>query len=184
MPDLAHYSSTTLPIPLKYQLLSAVRIEWSWAFTGSGRTWDYTCKATHPQYFTLSEQDVLISFVEVNQRSLQHADETFQVYGLSAVYTYPAYRSEGFGRQVVQAATNFIHTSNADVAMLFCLPERADFYRVSGWQPLPAATILYGDPEQPSVNEETVMMQFVSAKGMQHQNTFAHQPVYVGNHLW
>lgn len=100
MPDLAQYSSTTLPLPLKYQLLSAVRIEWSWAFTGSGCTWDYTRKATHLQYFTLSEQDVLISFVEVNQRSLQYADETFQAYGLSAAYTYPAYRNEGFGSRL------------------------------------------------------------------------------------
>lgn len=84
----------------------------------------------------------------------------------------------------MQAATDFIHVSDADVAMLFCLPERVDFYRVSGWQLLPAATISYGDPNRPYANEETVMMQFVSAKGVQYQSTFAHQPVHVGKHLW
>lgn len=92
MPKLAQYSPNTLPLLLKYQLLAAVRIEWSWVFTGANRTWDYTQKATYPQYFVISEQDILISFIEVNQRVPHHANELFKVYGLSAAYTYPAYR--------------------------------------------------------------------------------------------
>ena len=185
MPKLAQYAPNILPPHLKYQLLAAVRIEWAWVFTGANRTWDYTQKATHPHYFVISEQDILISFIEVNQRVLHHADELYRVYGLSAAYTYPAYRREGFGRQVLQAATNYIRASDADVAMLFCLPSLTNFYRASGWLPLPTATIWYGDPKQPSVNhKEFVMIQFVSHKGRQQQHTFAHQPIYVGKYMW
>lgn len=185
MPELAQYSPTTLPLHLKYQLLAAVRIEWSWVFTEPNRTWDYTCKVTCPQYFIISEQDILISFVEVNQRVLHHVDESYKVYGLSAAYTYPAYRQEGFGKQVVQTATRYIHASDADVAMLFCLPSLQDFYRITGWHPLPKTPIWYGDPNNPTVNEaEVVMVQFVSDKGQQHQEAFSNKPVYVGRYTW
>ncbi|MEO0868402.1 MAG: GNAT family N-acetyltransferase, partial [Cyanobacteria bacterium J06642_11] len=180
MIELKQYSPDTLPLPLKYQLLAAVRIEWAKAFTGPSRTWDYIHKSTRPCYFTVSEQDILISFAEVNQRSLHHANESYKLYGLSAVYTFPAYRHEGYGQQVVQAATDYIGSSDADVAMLFCSPALIDFYRASGWQALPTATIHYGDPDQPSTNKDVVMTQFVSSKGRQHQPIFTNQPVYVG----
>ncbi len=121
MPDLAHYSSDTLPPFLKYQLLAAVRIEWFQAFTEPGRRWDYISKSTQPEYFTLFEQDILISFAEVNQRLLHHANDTYK---------------------------------------------------------------LYGDPDEPRVNEDAVMVQFVSSKGRQHQSTFMRQPVYVGQYRW
>ncbi|MEM1311075.1 MAG: GNAT family N-acetyltransferase [Cyanobacteria bacterium P01_H01_bin.153] len=184
MIELKHYSPDTLPLPLKYQLLATVRIEWFQAFTGPGRTWDYIAKSTQPQYFTLSEQDILISFAEVNQRPLHHANEAYTLYGLSAVYTFPAYRHEGYGQQVVQAAADFIRASDADIAMLFCSPALTDFYHARGWQTLPTTIIHYGNPDQPQVNQDVVMMQFISDEGRQHQSTFVGQPVYVGRYRW
>ncbi|MBE9140821.1 GNAT family N-acetyltransferase [Nodosilinea sp. LEGE 07088] len=185
MTKLAQYAPSALPMHLKYQLLAAVRIEWPRAFTKPNRTWDYTLKATHPQYFTISEKDVLISFAEVNQRVLQHVNQSYQVYGLSAVYTYPAYRREGFARQIVQATTDFIRASDADIAMLFCLSHLTELYRSAGWNLMPSVNIYYGDPNRPTVKEGSqVMMQFVSDKGRQHQTSFAHQPVYVGRYTW
>ena len=185
MIELAQYPSAALPSHVKYQLLAAVRIEWPWIFTGPDRAWDYTHKDTQPRYFVLTEHDSLVSFAEVNQRVLHVGDEPYQVYGLSAVYTFPAYRREGHGCRIVDTATSHIRASDADVAMLFCLPPMVDFYRASGWQPIPTATIWTGQPEQPKVyTEETLMMLFVSDQGRRHQDIFASQPVYVGSYAW
>ena len=183
--ELAQYPSAALPTHVKYQLLAAVRIEWPSIFTGPDRAWDYTDKDTQPRYFVLTEHDSLVSFAEVNQRVLHVAGEAYQVYGLSAVFTFPAYRREGYGRRIVDATTAYIRASDADVAMLFCLPLRIDFYRASGWLPMPTATIWTGQPDQPQAyTDETLMMLFVSDKGRRHQDVFARQPVHVGRYAW
>jgi hypothetical protein len=66
MPELASYPSPDLPADLKCQLLSFVRMEWSWIYTPENRLWDYTDKPTHPHNFVISEQGVLISHAETN----------------------------------------------------------------------------------------------------------------------
>lgn len=184
MPTLTHYAPTEIPLAIKYQLLSAVRIEWLWNLKGDLRFRDYTTKKTALRFFVISEKDVLISFAEVNQRVLSHVDREFKVYGLTSVFTYPGFRQEGYGHQIVQAASDFIQSSEADVAILFRVPELKHFYQAHGWLSMDTATILYGAPENPEIKKKPVSMMFVSDKGKQHQSDFADLPVYVGQHTW
>ena len=179
------YRSEELPAGVKCQILSYVRVEWWWVFQGKNRLWDYTQKKTHPVNVVLLEEDVLISHAEVNWRMLEHEGETFKVYGLSAVFTYPAFRKEGFGRQVTQAATEYILNGDGDVAMLFCLPELVPFYEMCGWTAMRDTAIWYGDKEAPAVDEEEVLMLvFVAEKGQWARLRFAARPVYVGAYTW
>jgi GNAT superfamily N-acetyltransferase len=179
------YASEALPVGVKWQILSYVRVEWWWVFQGKNRLWDYTQKGTRPVNVVLMEEDVLVSHAEVNWRMLAHEGEVFKVYGLSAVFTYPAFRKEGFGRQVTQAATEYILSSDGDVAMLFCLPELVPFYEGCGWVAMGDTTIWYGDQGAPAVDEEEVlMMLFVSARGKGARERFEGRPVYVGAYTW
>jgi GNAT superfamily N-acetyltransferase len=184
MPQIQHFPSQELPLHLKWQLLSYVRVEWWWVFQGANRFWDYTQKATHPVNFMLTEGDYLISHAEVNWRDMEHLSTPYRVYGVSAVFTYPTHRKEGYGQQVVEAATQYILSSDADVAMLFCLPELVKFYQRCGWTHVPT-TLLFGDKESPDEDKlESLMMLFVSYKGKAAQSNFENNSVYVGKYTW
>ena len=145
--------------------------------------WDYVDKDRHPFSFALMEGEVLISHAEVNWRVLEHASESYVTYGLSAVFTYPQFRGQGGGHQVVEAATNHILSSDADAAMLGCKPELIEFYRANGWSPMRDMQILYGPKEAPT-RGGNVMMLFVSEKGKQGRPAFECEPVYVGAYMW
>lgn len=179
------YPSEELPPAVKCQILSYVRVEWSWIFEGANRFWDYTKKDTHPVNVVIVERDVLISHTEVNWRNLAHEGETFKVYGVSAVFTYPAFRREGFGRQVMEATTAYIQASDADVAMLFCAPELVPFYEACGWSLMANNQLSYGPPAEPTLDEgATWLMLFVSDKGRQARPLFEQRPVYIGPYMW
>jgi len=136
--------STELPPDLKCQIVSFIRVEWWWAFTGQNRFWDYTKKGTHPVNVVLHEHQLVISHAEVNWRMLDHVGQQWKTYGLSAVFTYPAWRREGHAERVVRAATKQIDQSDADVALLFCLPKLIPFYERCGWEHMANTNALYG----------------------------------------
>ena len=184
MSELRFYASEELPRELKCQILSFVRIEWSEIFREHNRFWDYTHKDTHPVNVVISERGQVISHAEVNWRILTQAGQPYKVYGVSAVFTYPAFRHEGYGTQVMQAVTDYIRSSDADVAMLFCLPELVPFYAHAGWEAPTEARIQYGDQDYPQREEGATCMLFVSARGQAARAAFATQPVYVGGCSW
>mgnify|MGYP001774082690 CR=1 FL=1 len=184
MPEVHIYPGPMLPPSIKCQILSFIRIKWWWIFQGEHRFWDYTEKATHPVNVVLIEQELVVSHAEINRRMIEHTGQTFNAYGLSAVFTYPAWRKAGYGRQVVEAATHYIEETDADVAMLFCLPNLVGFYQRCGWEHV-EKSVLYGDPHQPTVDEEeTLMMRFVSERGKLARSSFLDQAVYVGQRKW
>ena len=184
MPDLRITPSAELPRDIKCQLLSFIRIEWAWIFEGRNRFWDYTEKRTHPVNVFIAERGLLISHAEVNWRVLEHAGQAYKVYGVSAVFTYPAFRKEGYGRQVMHAATDYIRASDADLAMLFCRPELVPFYASAGWEAPAGAVIQYGDADYPHTEEGATCMLFVSERGQATRAAFTTQPVYIGGGSW
>lgn len=185
MAQIAIHPSPELPLSLKWQILAFIRVEWWWVFQGENRFWDYTQKPTHPINFVLHEHEIVISHAEINWRMIDHAGHSYKVYGLSAVFTFPSFRKEGYGQDVVQAATDYIHRSDADIAMVFCLPHLQGFYESSGWVYIQDAQVMYGDPQHPSQDDEEIMlMLFVSKLGKETRDTFNSAPIYVGSHTW
>ena len=138
-----------------------------------------------PVNFVIVEQDVLIGHAKVNQRSIEHAGEFYKVYGLSAMFTYPAFCHEGYGQQVAKAATDYILASDADVGMLFCLPQLTAFYTSIGWVSMETMQITHGLNDDLCLNEgEITMCMFLSEKGKQVRAAFEQHSVYVGHHIW
>jgi hypothetical protein len=186
MTEIKIYPGSDLPPHLKCQIVSYVRIQWPFAFEADPfADWHAARRDTHPVALTLAKRGVLISHADVNWRFLDHGGETFKVYGLSAVFTYPVFREQGCGHQIVDAASAYIDESDADVAMLFCLPELTAFYAASGWVLMDRATILYGERGNPETDTiGRMMMRFVSEKGRRAKAGFEHHPVYVGEYVW
>lgn len=183
--EISVFPSPELPPHLKCQVLSFIRVEWWWVFQGAYLFWDYTQKDTQPVNVIIHERNTVISHAEVNRRSIAHEQQTYLCYGLSAVFTYPSFRNTGYGKQAVRAATDYIKESDADIAMLFCLPPLRAFYEECGWTAMPDTAILSGDPAQPARDdEEILLMLFVSEKGRRDKSRFEKTGVYVGTHTW
>jgi hypothetical protein len=86
---------------------------------------------------------------------------------------------------VVRAASDFIASSDADVAMLYCGQALNHFYAGCGWTATPRARIFYGDPSAPKLKDDNlIMMMFVSDKGKAARRIFGEDDVYVGPATW
>jgi len=183
--EIRSYLKHEVPRDLACQIASYVRIQWPFLLDRGNRLWDYSPRPDAPVHFLMLDDEVLISHASVNHRPVEVGHQTLNVYGLSAVFTYPAFRKGGFAQRVVRAATQHILSSNADVAMLFAGQPLRKFYTVCGWEPADSARIYYGEQENPTLKDDNlVMMLFVSEKGRAAREILQSQPVYVGKQTW
>jgi GNAT superfamily N-acetyltransferase len=185
MVELVTYSDTAFPPDLECQVLSFQRIHWPEGYTGENRLRDWIHHPDqHPTHVALIEDGVLISYAGVLWKELEHAGETYKTYGLSGVLTYPAFRRQGHGRQVVAAATDYIRRSDADIGLFTCAPHLKSFYETSGWKAMEGATLFEGPRADSCRSDELLMMDFFSAKGESSRSAFISLPIYFNETLW
>jgi GNAT superfamily N-acetyltransferase len=165
MAELLVTPQTQLPPDIACQILSFLRITWPEGFMGELRLRNWiTREEHHPLSFSLVEHGLLIAHAQVVWKMLEHAGETYKAYGITGVFTYPSFRGQGYGLQVVQAASDYIARSDADIGMFHCDPKLKAFYTQAGWLPMEGAVTLIGARANPVVTNEIMMMQFYSAK--------------------
>jgi hypothetical protein len=109
---------------------------------------------------------------------LHHFGNTYWCHGFGNMLTFPPFRRQGYGGQVLQAATQYIKASPVDVAALFCDPTLEKFYSACGWQRADSPTHL-GQPDRYQEYAPLRMMLFLSEKGRANQKDFETQPMYV-----
>ena len=183
MSQLLIYPADELPPLIRAQILSFMRVD-SWeVFQRMPIGWDFLAADRDSISFVLMENNTVLSHALVTQRQLDYASNHYLTYGLSAVFTYPEVRGRGYGQRIVQAATDHILASAADVAMLRCQPALKKFYGPCGWEAMDELRILYGDQSNPTVGDR-IMMLFVSKKGQRDRAAFQSGPVYVGAYMW
>jgi GNAT superfamily N-acetyltransferase len=183
--ELRDYPKAFVPRDIAIQIRSYTRIQWPQLDQRIGdRLWDVP--ADFPaRNFVLLDGEKLISHADANFRPIEHAGETFHVGGLSAVFTYPAYRGQGHAAQVVRAATEYLDRNGADLSMLFCGEPLRGFYGSCGWEPIDNAHILCGDRATPTRHDSgLVMMRFSAEKGRAAKLRFTAEPIYVGDRTW
>ena len=183
------FTDRNFPDHLRCQYMSFLRAHWWWFFQGEQRLrttmWSADVEPTH---VVLEESGILISYATLVSKMVKHADTSFHTAGVSAVFTYPAWRKQGYGQRLMNLASEHIRANDYDIAMLFCEPEIMEFYRKSGWLAMQSPT-LTGDPTNPNSSAdddypETRMMLFLSKHGQIHQSAFDHTPVYIGKQSW
>ena len=178
------YASQDVPEGFKCQILSFVRIQWPELFRGENRLRDWTSKPElHPMTFLLEEEGVLISRLEVVWDVLAHAGETYRTYGLSGVFTYPAFRKQGYGLRLVQSAKAFIE-QQAEADLVLFHSTLTGFYEQAGFERMDHLITLVGDPNLPERSPETAFMLFLSNKGRRGKSRFEQASVYVGESIW
>lgn len=179
MSELLCYAQSDLPVEYACQVLSFLRVHWPGGFTGENRLRSWITRAEdHPVSYLLVEAGLVISHAQVVWKSLDHAGETYKAYGITGVLTFPSFRDQGYGLRVVQAATDAIARSDADVGMFFCDPGLADFYARCGWLPMPDTITWLGPRDGLVASDELLMMQFFSEKGRRGRAAFERGPVY------
>lgn len=179
------YPQDQLPAHLKCQILAFLRINYPEGFTGANRLRDWISSPdTHPVSIMLVEADVLISHTEVLWKELEHGGQRYKAYGLSGVFTYPAFRGQGYGQQIVELGTAYIDAGDGDIGIFHCAPYLKTFYAQSGWLAMEQAITLIGDKFAPTVSDELMMMRFLTEKGRQGRAVFGQHPLYFGENTW
>jgi GNAT superfamily N-acetyltransferase len=138
---------------------------------------------TPSRHVSAGRRGVLISRLEVVWDVLAHTGETYLTYGLSGVLTYPAFRKQGYGLQLVQSAKAYIEQQTEADLVLFH-STLTGFYEQAGFERMDHLITLVGDPHHPERSLETAFMLFLSDKGRRGRSRFEKASVYGGESIW
>lgn len=180
-PSLVRYTQETMPPLIAQQVMDFVRIFW----------WEshlYELES-HPMgddeiAWAMVEGNVLYSHAAVVFANVVCNGVEYASGGLSAVMTYTWFRERGFGRAVVAACNAEIDASDMDFAILWTGEDRIAFYTHLGWEHLPTAVTVKGDPAAPQVHDGVIMVRWVSEKGRAARADLESKPIYIGKHGW
>jgi len=191
MPELLFYpSNTDLPECFSYQANDFIRLIFDFDPYLELELYDVNAPFAeehwHPVHFVVAERNALFSYATVMWKTLEHGGETYICYGIANMLTYPAYRQQGYGTQIVRAATDYIRSApQADIAILWTSPHNLNFYARHGWEHMPNVTIQIGDSQHPQVySDEPAMMLFLSEKGKRGRPAFEAEPIYFAEYTW
>jgi predicted N-acetyltransferase YhbS len=185
MYEVQQYPTSELPAEIACQIECSIRLIFLDDAQGEDRFFNLKVITDPVRHFVIVEHGALISHALVGQRTIQHGGESYQLYGVGAVLTYPAFRKEGIGGRVVAAASDYIRASDADIGMLFTYPEIEHFYARYGWEHLPEPGVKWGDPANPQYEADAfIMLLPVSAKAHAHRADFDRGPIHVGHSRW
>lgn len=187
MDELRTYTSAALPESLKWQAVSFLRVHYPDGFINENRLRDWITKEEdHPIHIVIVEQGLLISHTNVVWKHLDHDGIMYKAYGLTGVFTYPSFRGQGYGSKVVAAGTEYILSRDADIAMFYCDPSLMNFYARHGWVYMDKSVSFIEEKDQPvRVDDEILMMMFVSPKGQRGRAVFEHKPIYLrSDYTW
>jgi predicted acetyltransferase len=174
------YSYRQLPTIYKWQILSFMKVEWPFIFSGQDQFSEDTYpEKNEPVHFIISNGNSLVSHAEVIEINIIHSNVECLCYGLGNVFTFPPYRGKGYGQEAVKAATTYISKSNVDVAILFCDPSRMKFYEHSGWKGIIDVKTFIGTPKKYHEHKVLRMMLFISDKGKAGYSSFVSQPMFI-----
>jgi GNAT superfamily N-acetyltransferase len=185
MIELRSWPKHAVPREIAVQIRSFMRMQWPFLNGRGNRIWDFPAREGEPTTFALVDDEILVSHTEVNYRDIEFDGQILKVGGLSAVFTYPAFRGSGCAKRIVTAATDALRASDADLAMLFCGAPLEGFYASCGWTPMKTARVMYGERDHPKLKDDNVvLMLFVSQRGRRSQEMLLREQIYVGANTW
>jgi len=181
--NVLQYSAEDLPTHFIWQMLDFARMQWHQDITHFGlplhpAKW-------HPTYFLIADDQLLVSSATVLWKMIQFKGQSYKTYGLGMVLTYPSYRKQGYGRQVISNATRYIQDdTEADLALLQTAPHLEHFYAEHGWEHTPNIRVLSGEPDNPINDDGWIMMLFLSEQARTQRKNFEVNPFYLDTHIW
>lgn len=186
MIKILEYSKDKLPKQYKCQILSFLRINYPEGFMGENqlRNW-ISDKEMHPYHILIVDEDILIAHTEVLWKNIKHEEIIYKAYGLSGVFTYPNFRGQGYGLQIVNLGTKYITKQDGDIGIFHCKPSLEQFYKRAGWIAMNMApATLIGNTGNHTKSDELMFMKFLSKKGKMGRKSFEEKPLYFGEDTW
>jgi predicted GNAT family N-acyltransferase len=184
MPNLAVYHQDDLPESYKWQALAFIKTEWPFVFSGEHQFLTDPCPPDMaPLHFVAAEGDSLISYASIFRLNIDHADNHYQIYAFGNMFTFPPYRKQGYGKQILEMASDFITKSDLDAGILFCDANVEAFYQVCGWESVSASVRTGTADDYIEHDKIKTMILAVSDKGRQGKTDFDSHPLYV-QWLW
>ncbi|HEU4327590.1 MAG TPA: GNAT family N-acetyltransferase [Roseiflexaceae bacterium] len=179
MPTLTQYTQVDFPAVLKWQAIAFMRVEWPYVFQGDGlfASETYPTEAS-PVHFAVAEGDSLISYAAALRVTVEHQGAIYRVYGFGNMFTFPPYRRQGYGRQVLNLATRHILASDVDLGILFSAPGIEPFYAADGWEQIESPTYV-GRPGHERIQDAPKMALWVSEAGRRARSAFVSAPLRV-----
>ncbi len=183
MPQLQQFTLDELPEHIGWQILDFVRIHWFDIYAHEMEA-DFFPRSWHSISFVVTEGKALYSAATAIWEDRTFGSETYRVYGLSGVCTYPAFRKKGYGQQVVTAATDYIKAqADADLAILWTGKDLEGFYNQTGWKYPQNFKVTIGDPANPEVSNFPMLL-YLSDRGHALRESLAGQSLYFGEYSW
>jgi predicted acetyltransferase len=155
-------------------------MEWPDAFPATQEF--LTSDQYHPLHFVFVEGDILVSHVAVVWKMLTHEEQTYKTYGLVSVMTFPSYRNQGYGIQLITKAKKYIEQTNGDIVIFHS--DQIGFYEKVGFEYVEKVKLLKGEPDHPIPDDERPFMLFLSEKAKTNRSDFESKPVYFGRDVW
>ena len=92
MPTLSRFTNNDLPVHFAHHIRDFIRIHWFDIFQYDVRA-DATGEDLKPVYFVMADDPALFSHAAAETRAVECNGQTYSCSGLSAVFTYPAFRN-------------------------------------------------------------------------------------------
>lgn len=183
MTSVVTFGQDSLPRALKAQVLAILEVAWA-----SGRSIEERLdRPLHdprsaPVCMLLVDGDVVLAYLAMPSKVIEHAGVTYRVAGLSSVATHPEHLRNGHGGTLVTAAREWIEASGADLGIFTCDAPLVPFYVACGWTHMPMTVVVGGTRAQPFRADELgkqTLMGFFSDLAQGHRADFADADVYL-----
>ena len=174
-----------LPEYLFWQIISLYRSRWG-EIVGQRTQWFAREIDRTRQHFVIVEDKHLIVHATTHLQSISIGDESVQILGIGGVYTFPAYRGEGYASQIMRAIATYAD-QRADIRMsiFFCKPELQPFYESVGWLRFDSSQLFFGERNQPQVVERGfLMVRYTNSVSQALRDLMQTKVIYLGNELW
>ena len=184
MAQLSIFTADSLPEAHEHQIRSFIRLHWhdEYQYSLDG---PLVPAERHPTHLVIHDRHALFSHGRIIWVDFAHAGETYRLYCLGDVLTYPAFRKRGHGTEIVVAATRLIRDDPlADAAILFTGEETTSFYATHGWEVMPTLRASYGHPIAPEPALGRPMMLFVSDRAKARRADFEHMEMKLPGWGW
>lgn len=115
----------------------------------------------------VDDEDRVLSALDILSRTIEHAGQSFDVSGISAMVTDEHRRGEGHGRTLARAALRMMEEAGADLGIFTCDRHLQGFYEGAGWECLPGTVLIGGTPTDPFPSDQfdkVTMASFLSPR--------------------
>jgi len=161
--DLLTLTEAELPVALRWQAVSFVRVAWPEIDGGALRA-TYP-PALDPVHHLVVDDGMLLASADTFVQVLEVAGALVRVGCLGNVFTFPGARRRGHGSRVVGAATQHLRASGVEVGALLCDAGLAGFYAAAGWEGAPGPTLVDGADGGPPSRVEALRMVLATPAG-------------------